>query len=68
MIQTSVNDGLNHSNLYGIRVQDRDICLNEADVAIDIVAIYESLDLNAPILDKLTFTSTDDVLYQCNYW
>ena len=59
-IQTSVNDGLNHSNLYGIRVQDREICLNYPDVA-NIVAVYESLDLNAPILDKLTFTSTDDI-------
>ena len=57
---TSINDGLNHSNLYGIRVQDRDICLNYPD-ATDIVAIYESLDTNLPVLDKLTFTSTDDV-------
>ena len=57
---TSVNDGLNHSELYGLRVQDRDISLHEPD-AIDVVAIYESLDKNAPILDKLTFTSTDDV-------
>ena len=57
---TSVNDGLNHSELYGLRVQDRDISLHEPD-AIDVVAIYESLDLNAPILDKLTFTSTDDI-------
>ena len=56
---TSV-DGLTHSELYGLRVQDRDISLNEPD-AIDVVAIYESLDTNAPILDKLTFTSTDDV-------
>ena len=57
---TSVGDGLTHSELYGLRVQDRDISLNEAD-AIDVIAIYESLDTNAPILDKLTFTSTDDV-------
>ena len=57
---TSVGDGLTHSELYGLRVQDRDISLNEPD-AIDVVAIYESLDTNAPILDKLTFTSTDDV-------
>jgi hypothetical protein len=57
---TSVNDGLNHSDLYGLRVQDRDISLNEPD-ATDIIAIYESLDASAPILDKLNFTSTDDV-------
>ena len=24
-----INDGLNHSALYGIRVQDREICLNQ---------------------------------------
>jgi len=57
---TSVNDGLTHSELYGIRVQDREICLNYPDV-IDLVAIYESLDTSAPILDKLTFSSTDNV-------
>ena len=57
---TSVNDGLTHSELYGIRVQDREICLNYPDV-IDVVAIYESLDTSAPILDKLTFSSTDNV-------
>lgn len=57
---TSVNDGLNHSELYGLRVQDRDISLHEPD-STDIVAIYESLDTSAPILDKLVFVSTDDV-------
>jgi hypothetical protein len=57
---TSINDGLNHSELYGLRVQDKEICLNYPDVT-DIVAIYESLDSSAPILDKLTFSSTDDV-------
>tara|TARA_R100000900_G_scaffold124497_2_gene98831 strand:+ start:5231 stop:12553 length:7323 start_codon:yes stop_codon:yes gene_type:complete len=57
---TSINDGLNHSALYGLRVQDRDISLNEPD-AVDIVAIYESLDSSAPIPDKLSFSSTDDV-------
>ena len=57
---TSINDGLNHSALYGIRVQDREICLNHPD-ATDIIAVLESLDTNTPVLDKLTFTSTDDI-------
>ena len=57
---TSINDGLNHSALYGIRVQDREICLNHPD-ATDIVAVLESLDTNTPVLDKITFTSTDDI-------
>ena len=29
---TSINDGLNHSELYGLRVQDKEICLNYPDV------------------------------------
>ena len=57
---TSINDGLNHSALYGVRVQDKEICLNYPD-ATDIVAVYESLDTNTPVLDKITFTSTDDI-------
>ena len=57
---TSINDGLNHSALYGIRVQDREICLNHPD-ATDVIAVLESLDTNTPVLDKLTFTSTDDI-------
>ncbi len=57
---TSIGDGLNHSELYGLRVQDRDISLNVPD-ATDVIAIYESLDSNAPVMDKLIFTSTDDV-------
>ena len=56
----STNDGLTQSGLYGIRVQDEEICLNHPDVS-NIVAVYESLDTNAPLFDKLVFTSTDPV-------
>ena len=57
---TSVNDGLTTSALYGVRVQDADICLNVPDV-VNVVCVYESLDTNAPIFDKLSFTSTDPI-------
>ena len=56
----SLNDGLTNSALYGLRVQDADISLNCPD-AVNVVCIYESLDANAPIFDKLAFTSTDPI-------
>ena len=56
----SVDDGLTPSGLYGIRVQDEEICLNWPDVS-EVVAVYESLDKNTPILDKLIFSSTDPI-------
>ena len=57
---SSNNDGLTQSGLYGVRVQDEEICLNYPDVA-NIVAVYESLDTNVPLFDKLVFTSTDPI-------
>ncbi len=56
----TVNDGLTPSGLYGIRIQDEEICLNHPDVS-EVVAVYESLDTNLPIFDKLVFTSTDPI-------
>ncbi len=53
---SSVFDGLDYNQYYGLRVQDNDICLNYPDVA-KIVAIFESLDDNSPQLDQLTFSS-----------
>tara|TARA_Y200000002_G_scaffold11375_1_gene9318 strand:+ start:1696 stop:9069 length:7374 start_codon:yes stop_codon:yes gene_type:complete len=57
---SSVDDGLTPSGLYGIRVQDEEICLNFPDVA-KVAAVYESLDKNKPILDQLVFSSTDPI-------
>ncbi len=56
----TIDDGLTTSGLYGIRVQDQEICLNHPDVS-EVVAVYESLDKNTPILDELVFTSTDPI-------
>ena len=48
--------GLSTSNFYGLRIEDEEISLNVPDV-VEIVAVYESLDSSAPVLDKLTFVS-----------
>ena len=58
---TSLNDGLTFNQYYGLRVQDEEICLNYPDV-VNVLAIYESLDTNAPILDRVEFSSTDSVV------
>ena len=48
--------GLTTSNFYGLRVEDKEICLNVPDV-VNIRAIYESTNSSAPVLDKLTFAT-----------
>ena len=48
--------GLSTSAFYGLRIEDEEISLNVPDV-VEVVAVYESLDTSAPILDKLTFVS-----------
>jgi len=50
----SVNDGLTYNTNYGLRVQDEEICLNYPDV-VKVLAVYESLDENAPTLDQIQF-------------
>lgn len=46
--------GLSTSQYYGLRVEDPEISLNVPDV-VNIVAIYESLNSEDPVLDSLTF-------------
>tara|TARA_Y100000992_G_scaffold302647_1_gene277931 strand:+ start:1617 stop:8993 length:7377 start_codon:yes stop_codon:yes gene_type:complete len=53
----SIADGLTFDARYGLRVQDEEISLNYPDVA-KFLAVYESTNTSAPVLDKLTFTST----------
>ena len=48
--------GLAHSRAYGLRVEDDEISLNVPDV-VNVRAIYESKDTNAPVLDRLIFVS-----------
>lgn len=59
-INTSINDGLTHNQYYGLRVQDSEISLNYPDV-VNVLAVYESLDINAPVLDVLSFNATANV-------
>ena len=59
-INTSINDGLAYNQYYGLRVQDEEISLNYPDVA-NIIAVYESLDQSAPVLDNLSFSPTVNV-------
>jgi len=58
----NLNDGLTYnSTAYGLRVQDESISLNVADVS-RVLAVYESLDANAPTLDHVEFPSSANVL------
>ena len=49
-------NGLTSSRHYGLRVQDKEISLQTPDV-YNIAGIFESVNLVAPVLDKLVFVS-----------
>ena len=55
-ISSSINDGLQYNQYYGLRVQDEEISLNYPDVS-KVLAVYESLDTSNPTLDTLSFSS-----------
>lgn len=55
-ISTSIDDGLEYNQYYGLRVQDEEISLNYPDVS-KVLAVYESLDTSNPSLDILSFSS-----------
>jgi len=48
--------GLSTSKFYGLRIEDEEISLNTADV-VNVLAVYESTNDNAPILDTLKFAT-----------
>ena len=48
--------GMPKGTSYGLRVEDREISLNYPDV-VKVVGVFESIDSDAPVLDKLTFPS-----------
>ena len=58
--ENSIVDGLTHNPHYGLRVQDEDISLNLPDVS-EVLAVYESTDLNDPILTRIEFSSISAV-------
>ena len=51
---TTLNDGLVYSSIYGTRIQDNEISLNVPDVT-KILGIFESLDTSDPSLPGITF-------------
>jgi hypothetical protein len=59
-ISSSINDKLSYNQFYGLRVQDEEICLKYPDVS-KIIAIYESLDADTPVLDKISLSPTANV-------
>ena len=53
---TTLNDGLTYSNVYGTRVQDKQICLNVPDV-LRVLGVFESSTQSDPQLPKLQLTN-----------
>ena len=51
-----VSTGLSTCKFNGLRIEDKEISLNVPDAA-NIVAVYESIDINDIQLDKLTFAA-----------
>ena len=54
-VSTANQDGLDYSNAYGLRVQDRDISLNTADV-VRVLAVFESSSTADPIVPSITLS------------
>ena len=54
--KTKALNGLSTTKYYGTRIEDYEISLNVPD-AVNVRAIYESTDENAPVLDKLKFAT-----------
>lgn len=53
---TTLGDGLNYSSIYGTRVQDKEISLNQPDI-LRVLGIFESDDQNDPNLSTITLSS-----------
>ncbi len=53
---TTLNDGLTYSQVYGVRVQDQEICLNVPDV-VRVLGVYESSTTSDPALPALQLVS-----------
>ncbi len=52
---TTLNDGLTYSQVYGTRVQDKEISLNVPDV-VRVIGVYESTGVSNPSLPTLEIT------------
>jgi len=54
--KTNAYTGLETSSYYGTRIEDNQISLNVPDV-MEVCAVYESTNENAPVVDSLTFAT-----------
>jgi len=54
---TTLNDGLTYGQVYGTRVQDKEICLNVPDV-VRVLAVFESNDTSPAKLPSIQITAT----------
>ena len=57
----TLNDGLTYSKIYGIRVQDEEICLNVPDV-LNVLGVFESSDDNEASLPQLVLGNLNSSL------
>ncbi len=58
---TTLYDGLTYNKVaYGLRVQDEEISLNVPD-AVNVIAVYESVNISQPVLDMAEFSATANV-------
>jgi hypothetical protein len=60
----TLNDGLNYSQIYGLRVQDKEISLNVPDV-IDVKGIFESSNQFEPSLPSAVLSELTSSLQNC---
>lgn len=58
---TTLNDGLTYSSVYGLRIQDKDISIGKAEV-LRVHAVFESDDNNDPIIPVLTLININGSL------
>lgn len=57
-ITTATQDGLTFNNIYGTRVQDRELSLNVPDI-VRVHAVFESSSTADPTIPAITFSSFD---------
>jgi hypothetical protein len=60
--QTTFNDGLTYSLIYGTRIQDKEICLNIPDV-VRVIGVFESSNENDATLPSLQITGSNAQSY-----
>lgn len=59
---TTLNDGLTYSQVYGTRVQDKEISLNVPD-AVRVLAVYESNGISDPQLPRIEISGNGNGNY-----